>query len=136
MNWKRYFIASAAIFVLAKGAVGALFLGVIFDPVYDQELPGARPEGQEIHAAGLICMAVWSLAFTYIYAKGYENKGWTEGIRFGLIAWTFYFIPMLTGFYGYYAMPLNWVITGLVSGLAESLTAGLLVGLIYRSKAI
>jgi hypothetical protein len=43
---------------------------------------------------------------------------------------------MITGFYGYYAMPFNWVIAGLVSGLAESLTAGLLVALIYKSKTI
>lgn len=136
MNWKRYFISSAAVLVVAKAAVGALFLGVIFDSVYDQDLPGARPEGQEIHAAGLVCMVVWSLAFTYIYTKGLENKGWTEGMRFGLIAWIFYFVPMITGYYGYYAMPFNWVIAGLVSGLAESLTAGLIVGLIYKPKTI
>jgi len=134
MNWKRYWISTAAVFVVAKGLVAALFFGVIFDSVYDQLLPGARPEGEEVHVAGLICMIAWSLAFTYIYAKGHENKGWTEGIRFGLIAWVFYFIPMITGFYGYYEMPFNWVIAGLVSGLAESLTAGLLAGLFYKPK--
>lgn len=46
MNWKRYWIAAAAVLVAAKGLIGALFLGVIFGSVYDQELPGARPEGQ------------------------------------------------------------------------------------------
>jgi hypothetical protein len=136
MNWKRFCLSAAAVFVVAKVLVAALFFGVIFDSVYDQQLPGARPEGEEIHAAGLICMIAWSLAFTYIYAKGHENKGWTEGIRFGLIAWVFYFVPMITGYYGYYAMPFNWVIAGLISGLAESLTAGLMVGRIYKPKAI
>ena len=135
MNWKRYWIATAAVLVGAKGLVAALFFGVIFDSVYDQKLPGARAEGEEVHAAGLICMMAWSLAFTFVYAKGHQNKGWTEGIRFGLVVWIFYFVPMLTGFYGYYAMPLNWVIAGLVSGLAESLTAGLLVALIYKSNS-
>lgn len=136
MNWKRYWISAVAVFVIAKGLVAALFFGVIFDSVYDQALPCARPEGSEVHAAGLICMAAWSLGFTYIFAKGYQNKGWPEGIRFGLVVWTFYFVPMLTGFYGYYAMPFNWVVAGLVSGLAESLTAGLLVALLYKSKSV
>jgi len=134
MNWKRYWIASVAVLVVAKGLVAALFFGVIFDSVYDQALPCARPEGSEVHAAGLICMIAWSLALTFIYTKGHQNKGWTEGIRFGLVVWIFYFVPMLTGFYGYYAMPFNWLIAGLVSGLAESLTAGLLAALIYKSK--
>ena len=136
MNWKRYWLSTAAVLVGAKGLVAALFFGVIFDSVYDQPLPCARAEGSEVHAAGLICMIAWSLALTYIFARGYQNKGWTEGIRFGLIVWVFYFVPMITGFYGYYAMPFNWVVAGLVSGLAESLTAGLLVALIYKSKAI
>ena len=134
MNWKRYWIAAVAVLVVAKGLVAALFFGVIFDSVYDQALPCARPEGSEVHAAGLICMIAWSLALTFIYTKGHQNKGWTEGIRFGLVVWIFYFVPMLTGFYGYYAMPFNWLVAGLVSGLAESLTAGLLVALIYKSK--
>lgn len=134
MNWKRYWIAAAAVLVLAKGLVATLFFGVIFDSVYDQALPCARPEGSEVHAAGLICMIAWSLALTFIYTKGHQNKGWMEGVRFGLVVWIFYFVPMLTGFYGYYAMPFNWLTAGLVSGLAESLTAGLLVALIYKSK--
>ena len=136
MNWKRYWIAAIAVLVLAKGLVAALFFGVIFDSVYDQALPCARPEGSEVHAAGLICMVAWSLALTYVYAKGHQGKGWMEGIRFGLVVWVFYFVPMLTGFYGYYAMPFNWVVAGLVYGLAESLTAGLSVALIYKSKTI
>ncbi len=136
MNWKRYWISTAAVFVVAKGMVSSLFFAVIFDFVYDKQLPGARPEGEEFHVAGLICMIVWSLAFTYIYTKGHQNKGWAEGIRFGLIAWVFYFIPMTTGFWAYYDVSTNWVIAGLVSGLAESLTAGLLVALIYKSKTV
>ena len=56
MNWKRYWISAAAVLVAAKGLVAALFFGVIFDSVYDQKLPGARAEGEEVHAAGLICM--------------------------------------------------------------------------------
>jgi hypothetical protein len=136
MNWKRYWLSTAAVLVVAKGLVAYLFFAVIFAFVYDKQLPGARPEGKELYAAEIICMIVWSLAFTYIFTKGYQNKGWREGIRFGLIVWVFYFIPMVTGVWAYFEVPVNWVIGGLVSGLAESLTAGLLVALIYKSKKV
>lgn len=132
MNWKKYWIPSVAILIVAKGIVAFLFFAVIFNSVYEKPFSGARPEGEELHAAELICMIVWTLAFTFIYTKGYQNKGWTEGIRFGLIVWFFYFIPMLMGVWAYFQVPNDWVIAGLISGLAESLTARLLVGLIYK----
>jgi len=136
MNWKRYWISTAAVIVIAKGLVAALFFAVIFNFVYDKQIPGTRPEGEEFHAAELICIIVWSLVFTYIYTKGRQDKGWTVGIRFGLVAWAFYFIPMVTGVWAYFEVPTNWVIAGLVSGLAESLSAGLLVALIYKPKTV
>jgi hypothetical protein len=47
MNWKRYWIAAAAVLVAAKGLVAALFFGIIFDSVYDQTLPGARRKAKK-----------------------------------------------------------------------------------------
>lgn len=136
INWKRYWISTAAVLVVAKGLVSFLFFAVIFAFVYDKQLSGARPEGKELYVTEIIGMIVWSLAFTCIFTKGYQNKGWGEGIRFGLIVWIFYFIPMLTGVWTYFEVPANWVIGGLVSGLAEALTAGLLVAIIYKPKTV
>lgn len=132
MNWKKYWLASVAILIVAKGIVTFLFFAVIFDNVYAQPFAGSRPEGEELHAVGMVGMLSWTLAFTFIYAKSAENKGWKEGIRFGLIVWVLYFIPMITGVWAYFQVTEAWVIAGLLSGLAESLTAGLLVGLIYK----
>ncbi len=132
MNWKKFWLASVAIFVLAKGLVTFLFFAVIFDFVYSQPFPGSRPEGEELHAAGMIGMLLWTLAFTFIYAKSSGNRGWKAGIKFGFIVWIFYFVPMITGVWAYFQVTDLWVLAGLLSGLAESLTAGLLVGLIYK----
>jgi hypothetical protein len=136
MNWKRYLLSTAAVLVVARGLVAFLFFGLIFDSVYDQQLPGARPEGEEVHVATLIAMLFWSLAFVYIFLKGYQNGGLSEGVRFGLITWIFYFIPMVTCYWAYFALPVNWVVASYVSGIAESMTAGLLVAFIYKSKTI
>jgi hypothetical protein len=134
INWKGYWLSTAAVLIVARGLVSFIFFAIIFDFVYDKPLPGARPEGEELHAAESICMIAWSLAFTYIFTKGYQNKGWTEVIRFGLVVWVFYFVPMVTGVWAYFEVPTNWVLAGLTSGLAESLVAGLLVGLIYKPR--
>ena len=134
MNWKRYWLSVVAVFI-GRGLVSFLLFAVAFDSIYSQSMPGSRPEGEEVHVAGLISVLAWTLAFVYIFTKGYENKGWKEGIRYGLLVWVFYFIPMLTGYYAYFDLPLDFVLAGMVSGLAESLTAGVLAAVIYKPKS-
>lgn len=134
INWKRYWLSSAAV-IIVRGLIAFFLFGVVFSSVYDQILPGARPEGEEFHIAGFISMITWSLAFTYVFIRGYQNKGWIEGIRFGLVVWMFYFVPMLTGYWAYFQLPTNWVIASLVNGLAESLGAGLITSLIYKPRS-
>ena len=107
MNWKRYWVSAAAVLVFAKGLVAVLFFGVIFDSVYDQQLPCARAEGSEVHAAGLICIFLVD-GFTYIYAKGHE-KGWRRKDR--LLVGSL-LVPC-DRIYGYYAMPFNWIRRGI-----------------------
>jgi hypothetical protein len=133
MNWKRYWLSSVAV-VIVRGLVAFFLFAVVFSSVYDQQLPGGRPEGEEFHLAGFINIITWSLAFTYVFIRGYQNKGWVEGISFGLIAWVFYFIPMLTGYWAYFQLPTNWVMAGLITGLAESVSSGLITALIYKAK--
>jgi hypothetical protein len=133
MNWKRYWLASVAV-IIGRTLIAFFLFAIVFSSVYDQEIPGGRPEGEELHIAGLISMITWALAFTYVFARGYQNKGWLEGIRFGLVVWVFYFIPMLTGYWAYFLLPTNWVMASLVAGLVESLGSGLITSLIYKGK--
>lgn len=134
MNWKKYLLATLAVFLVARTMVAFLFFGVIFNSVYDQPLLGARPEGEELLAPAFIVTFLWSLAFVYIFNKGHENKGLMEGLRFGLIVWSFYFIPMVTCYWAYFDLPFTWLTASLISGLAESLTAGFFVAIIYKVK--
>jgi hypothetical protein len=136
MNWKKYWLASAAVLVVAKGMVAFLFFAVVLNFFYDKPFPGARPEGEELYAVEIVCMVAWTLGFSFIYTRLRQNNEWKDGLKFGILVWFFYFVPMITGVWAYFQVPVNWVIAGLVSGLAESLTAGLLVGLIYKPKNI
>ena len=135
MNSKRYWLAAAAVFIIARSLVAFLFFGVIFDSVYDQPINGMRAEGSELFGPAFIVTFLWSLAFVYIFAKGFENKGLGEGLRFGMLTWAFYFIPMIVCYWSYFELPADWLFASLLSGLVESITAGLLVSLIYKPKA-
>jgi hypothetical protein len=135
MNWKRYWLCSVVVIVV-RGIIAFTLFSFVFSSVFDQELPGARPEGEELHEAGLLSMLTWAFAFTYVFIRGYQNKGWIEGVRFGFVVWMFYFIPMLTGYWAYFKLPADWVMASIVIGFAESLGAGIVTSLIYKPKLI
>jgi hypothetical protein len=136
MNKKKYWLAAMAVFIIARSLVAFLFFGVIFDSVYDQPINGMREEGKELFGPAFAVTFLWSLAFVYIFAKGFENKGLKEGLRFGLLTWVFYFLPMIVCYWAYFELPVDWLVASLTSGFAESLVAGLSVALIYKPKEV
>ena len=134
MNLKKYWLSTAAVFVIARTLVAFLFFGLIFDSVYNQHINGMRAEGEELFGPAFLVTFLWSLGFVYIFSKGFQNKGLAEGLRFGLLTWAFYFLPMLVCYWAYFELPVNWLTASLLSGFAESLVAGLLVAFIYKQK--
>ena len=136
MNWKNYLLSTVIVLIVARGMVAFLFFGVVFDFVFDQPMIGARAEEEELHLPAMLAMLTWSLAFVYIFNRGFENKGLSEGVRFGVITFLFYFVPMIVCYWSYFALPVEWVYASLTSGLAESLTAGLSVAIVYKTKTI
>jgi hypothetical protein len=136
MNTKKYWLSAAAVFIIARSLVAFLFFGLIFDSVYDQPINGMRAEGEELFGPAFLVTFLWSLAFVYIFAKGYQNKGIPEGLRFGLLTWIFYFVPMIVCYWSYFELPADWLMASLASGFAESLVAGLCVAFIYKTKTV
>ena len=135
MNRKRWIAASLAVFVVAM-LLEALFNTYCLKTAYGQVASLWRPEGEMMKlmpiywAAGFIV----SFIFVYIYAKGCEGKsrGWAEGLRFGL--WFGLFMNLTMSTFIYVAMPItprlavDWFITG----MAEYLICGAVVGAIYK----
>ena len=134
MNHKKYWLSAATVFIIARTLVAFLFFGLIFDSVYDQPINGMREEGKELFGPAFIVTFLWSLAFVYIFIRGFQNKGLAEGFRFGMLTWLFYFVPMIVCYWSYFELPTDWLMASLTSGLVESLTAGLLVAFIYKGR--
>jgi hypothetical protein len=134
MNWKKYALAVAAVFIIGRMMVSFLFFGLLFASTFDQVLPGARPEGKELHGPYMIATLIWSLAFVHLFGRWAANGGVMEGLRFGSIVWALYFLPMVVCYWAYFDLPVDWMTAGLVSGLGESIVSGALAAVIYRRK--
>jgi hypothetical protein len=132
MSWKCISI-SVFLVLLTKVAVGAIFFGFVFTDVHEGAATAFRAEGTEYHGIAMVGYVAWSLAFSFVFARGFENRGWLEGVRFGLIVWLLYFVPMTLGIYGYFVVGPEWTLFALISGLAESLACGSVAALVFRN---
>ena len=131
MNGRRLALTAAAVFVV-KAAVGAVSFGLVLDGLYDGSSPAFRPEGRENHGIGLVGELSWALAFAYLFLRGPERRGWLDGVRFGLLVWCFYFVPMTMGVLGYFSVDAPWAIGALAVGIVEAMLCGVSAGLVGR----
>jgi len=76
-----------------------------------------------------------ALLFTYIFIKGREGKGISEGVRYGIIIWLFVSVPMGASLWVLLPIPYMIVFRALLFGLLEMLVAGILVAVIYKPVA-
>lgn len=77
---------------------------------------------------------IFAPAFALVYVKGYEaNKsGVGQGVRYGLIIGILLSAPQSLGWYAVLPIPGILALYWFVAGLAESIAAGTVVGLIYK----
>jgi hypothetical protein len=132
MSWKRM-LMSVFLVLVTKAAVGAVFFGLVLTEVHEGASTAFRAEGTENHGIAMVGYVAWSLAFSFVFARGFENRGWLEGVRFGLIVWLLYFVPMTLGIYGYFVVGSEWTFFALISGLAESVACGSVAALVFRN---
>ena len=123
-------LLSALLVLITKAAVGGIFFGLLY--AGSESSPVFRPEGQEVHGVAMLGYIAWALAFMFLFSRWAERRGWREGLRFGIIVWLFYFVPMILGIYGYFAVDRSWAGAALVGGLAEALACGVVASLVYR----
>src|SRR5712692_7260692 len=101
MNWKRFFGAVAAVFVVGM-IMGFVIHGKLLEADYKSLGPLMRsPQDGEAHFPYLVLgFVLFSIAFAWLYAKGVEDKPWIgQGLRFGFVTWFF----GVSGFLTYYA---------------------------------
>jgi hypothetical protein len=134
MNWKRFFVASLVVFVVVQG-MEMLINGVFMKSAYDSLKSLWRPDMMSLMWVMYIIGAVVALLFTYIFVKGREGKGISEGVRFGIIIWLFTSVPMNHAMWVLLPIPYLMILRWSLFALLELLVAGILVAVIYKPAA-
>ena len=137
MNQKKFWIAFIVIFVVyevTNYVVHVLILG----PTYlSQEVaPMFRPQ-EVLNSTSWIRLfteLVWSFFFTFIFVKGYENKGIMEGVKYGIYMGLFYSFVFAYQSYWMYPLPYSLTLQWFIFGMIQCVILGVLAAMIYKPK--
>lgn len=133
MNTKRWIWASLAVFVISQ-ILEYIIHGIILAGAYQATATLWRSEEEMRSMAWMMWLSglIFSFLFVYIFAKGYENRGFMEGVRFGVLMGVFFSVPMSLGTYA--SMPITGAIAvgWFVWGVIEITLLGILTAIIYK----
>ena len=114
--------------------------GVLLSSTYDtegiKETFRSMEEMQSKMWVMLVMYLVWAFFFTFIFVKGYENKGIMEGIKFGIYIGLFYSFVSAYGNYVIYPIPYSLALQWFIYGLIQSVIFGVAVAAIYKPKTV
>jgi hypothetical protein len=135
MNVKRWLLASVVIFIFVS-VFGYVVHEVMLAGLYQQTASVWRPKAEMDSMMWLLSLssAVYTLAFTFIYAKGYEaaKPGLSQGLRFGLYVWVLTSVAFNLAWYALIPIPASLPVYWTIAGLIESLAIGAIAGFLYK----
>jgi hypothetical protein len=135
MNTKRYVIGSLVVFLFIF-VFEFIFHGMVLHDIYAQLPNLLRPQTE---ANGLLHWMVFAYLlraclFSYIFIKGYENKGIMEGVRYGLVIALAFGVSSSLIQYVVQPWPGNLILAWIVGYLVEMIIAGVILAAIYKPK--
>ncbi len=139
MNTKKFIIAFVVVFVVLEitnyiiymGILGSAFMNDMYKNVF-------RPEEEMNSKMWLIWLMdlIWSYFFVFFFIKGYENKGWMEGLRFGAYMGIFFMLVISFQSYVMYPFEFGFALQMFIYGFIQALILGIITSLIYKPKVI
>jgi uncharacterized PurR-regulated membrane protein YhhQ (DUF165 family) len=135
MNWKRFFVAGLVTYVVVQAmdfVINEVFMKNANESLKSLWRPNMMSRMWVLYVVGVLV----ALLFTYIFVKGREGKGITEGVRYGIIIWLFVSVPMSVSMWVMLPIPYIIILRWMLFGLLEMLVAGILVAVIYKPLAL
>ncbi|MDP9200271.1 MAG: hypothetical protein M3O07_13790 [Pseudomonadota bacterium] len=131
---KKFLIAWLVIFVLYM-AGGIVVHGVLLNDDYlATGLMRPEAEAQKLMHLMILAHVLMAGAFTWIYARGVENKPWLgQGLRFGLAVAVF-FVPIYIIYYVVQPTPGALAAKQIVFDTILTLILGAAVAFLYRGQ--
>jgi ABC-type multidrug transport system permease subunit len=131
LNTKRWLLAALAVFVVYELA-NMLIHGPLLMSRYEATAAIWRPEMMDMMWIMHILYAIFALFFAFIYTKGYEDRGWMEGLRYGLLMGLLIQPLAVFSQYVIYPVPLDMAVLWFAYGMIQFLLIGLVVGAVYK----
>jgi hypothetical protein len=130
---KRFWMAVAACYVTGH-VLGFLIHGVGLDATYKALAAIFRPKAEMDALMWLmfVSSALAVFAFCFIFTKGYEGRGVTEGVRYGLWVALLVGIPGAMDQFWIYPVPAELAIKWAIANVVYWVTLGTVAAAIYR----
>jgi len=118
MNVKKYILAVLAVFVVFE-LLDFIIHSVILADAYESLQGVWRQNMMNYMWVMYVTALIWSVFFVYIFTKGYQNRGWLEGLRYGLLIGLLMLVMGMFNQWGVYPLPIGLVVQWFVSGLSS-----------------
>jgi len=132
---KKFLVAWLVLFVLYM-AGGIIVHGVLLNADYlATGLMRPEAEAQSMMHLMILAHVLMAGAFTWIYARGVENKPWLgQGLRFGLAVALLAVIPIYIIYYVVQPTPGALAVKQIVFDTIMTLVLGAVVAFLYRGQ--
>lgn len=137
MNVKRFWLAFVVVLVLLFVTDWVIHGGILRATYESEGVKEAFRTMEEMNSKMWIMWLmylVWVFFFTFIFVKGYENKGIMEGFKYGIYIGLFYSMASAYGNYVVYPIPYTLAFQWFLYGLIQCVIFGLAVAAIYKPK--
>ena len=137
MNKNKFWIAFIVIFVVLE-VTNFIIHGTLLSSTYQSEgIKEIFRNMEEMESKMWIMWLtdiIWAFFFTFIFVKGYENKGIMEGIKYGIYMGIFVSLVFSYQSYVVYPLPYSLVFQWFLFGLIQCILLGIVAALIYKPK--
>ena len=137
MNKQKFWIAFIVIFIILE-VTNFLIHGTLLSSTYQSEgIKEIFRNMEEMESKMWIMWLtdlIWAFFFTFIFVKGYENKGIMEGIKYGIYIGIFVSLVFSYQSYVVYPLPYSLVFQWFIYGLIQCIILGIVAAVIYKPK--
>ena len=136
MNGKRFTLAWIASMLLLT-VTDFLVHGVVLMSAYEAHWDFGRSPEEMPFLPCIMKLVLWSLLTVWIYTFGIHpgRPGWLQGATYGFLMGLFFWVPYALANYSVLPIPTFFIGAWIGLGTIQMTLIGLVIGLIYRTKA-
>ena len=91
-----------------------------------------RPDMRSLMWVYHVITLIGAFFFTFIFSKGFENKGIMEGVRYGFYIGVWMSVGMAYGTYAMVSIPYSLALQWFIYGILEYIIAGVALALVFK----